>query len=142
MIQLIANVRVIDKVQVHVTSNETHTALSCGIRPNANLGKAQDYKKMVVRIINSIFSERNANRFSGFKIFISNTSAIDETDLCYANDPDTKPPPTTFETSCLETGQYVVIYNNHVNTDTDRYPFLELCEVEVYGTCLSNVFSI
>lgn len=80
---------------------------------------------------------RQRGRLAGFSLYLSNTGAIQGSYLCYKDGPQL--PPLNFTTECIESGRYVIFYNERF--DGVSYPteyelsnvFTELCEVIVKG---------
>lgn len=80
---------------------------------------------------------RQLGRLAGFSLYVSNTGDIQESTLCYNDGPQL--PPLNFTTECIESGRYVIFYNERFDRVT--YPtgyeltnvFTELCEVIVKG---------
>lgn len=80
---------------------------------------------------------RQRGRLAGFSLYVSNTGDIRGSTLCYKDGPQL--PPLNFTTECIESGRYVIFYNERLAGVT--YPsgyeptnvFTELCEVIVKG---------
>lgn len=95
---------------------------------------------------NSLHENRQRGRFAGFSLYISNSSDIQSSTLCYKNGPQL--PTLNFTTTCTEHGRYVIFYNERLNGA--KYParyetanvYTELCEVIVQGCNRSGVFGI
>lgn len=92
-----------------------------------------------------IFVEkRQRGRFDGFSLYVSNTSDIQGSSLCYKDGPQV--PPLNFTTTCPEYGRYVIFYNERL--DGVAYPeeyevigvYTELCEVIVTGITFCLLF--
>lgn len=87
--------------------------------------------------------QRQMGRFSGFSLYVSNTTERHSGYLCYKNGPDLGLPPLDFNTNCIVHGRYVIFYNERL--PGTQYPIgfsthgviTELCEVTVTGI-LSN----
>lgn len=81
---------------------------------------------------------RQRGRLAGFSLYVSNTSTVQESTLCYKDEPP-QLPPLNFTTECIKSGRYVIFYNERLNGVT--YPkeyeissvVTELCEVIVKG---------
>lgn len=86
---------------------------------------------------------RQRGRFAGFLLYVSNYDVSQSDDIkglnqCYKD--VTQLPPLNFTTVCVESGQYVIYYNERL--DGVPYPegyevdnvYTELCEVIVQGT--------
>lgn len=84
-----------------------------------------------------LLERRQRGRFAGFSIYVSNTSDMQISTLCYKDGPEL--PPLNFTTTCPEYGRYVIFYNERL--DRVIYPdgyeltnaYTELCEVIVEG---------
>ncbi|XP_061179429.1 uncharacterized protein LOC133188057 [Saccostrea echinata] len=84
-------------------------------------------------------------RFRQFYLDVSNTSAALSTTLtpqrvrCYKdNTTDEAIPPALIDIPCTQTAQYVIIettYNAPENPNSGDGPMLEICEIDIYGTC-------
>lgn len=80
---------------------------------------------------------RQRGRFAGFSVFVSKTGDIQGATLCYKNGPQL--PPLNFTSICIESGRFVIFYNERLNgvTYPDEYEvvtvYTELCEVTVQG---------
>ncbi|OWF40811.1 Fucolectin-6 [Mizuhopecten yessoensis] len=79
------------------------------------------------------------SRFAGYQIFVSNTTDLNNGQLCYEDASTTVAEVATVKShQCQHVAQYVTIYN-YRNTPTKRYHWystyaiLELCEVLVFG---------
>ncbi|XP_056017449.1 multiple epidermal growth factor-like domains protein 6 [Ostrea edulis] len=80
---------------------------------------------------------RQRGRFSGFSLYVSNTTIKEDGYLCYKNGQEL--PTLDFSTTCVKHGRYVIFYNERLDGTT--YPtgyettlvFTELCEVSVTG---------
>ena len=97
-------------------------------------------------------TNRFAQEFIGFSIYVSNTTERSHGKLCFKDSNFTvKTIPAVFNTTCLVQGQYVIYYNQRLRGMEHReqfseYAFSDLCEVEVYGdlklilcTCKYNI---
>lgn len=88
-----------------------------------------------------------AGRFLGFSLYVSNTTEISEENLCFKDTSFTANTiPPVFTTTCPVRGQYVIVYNERLPSETypdgySKYAFLDLCEVEVYGKYQFHMFS-
>ena len=82
---------------------------------------------------------RYASRFLGFSLYVSNTTERSQDTLCFKDTSFTiNTIPPVFTTTCPVRGQYVIIYNERLPSETypngySKYAFLDFCEVEVYG---------
>ncbi|XP_062600475.1 uncharacterized protein LOC134262101, partial [Saccostrea cucullata] len=81
------------------------------------------------------FHNRQRGRLAGFSLYVSNTSEINNSYLCYHNGPEL--PPLDNINICTMHGRYVTFYNERNETS---YPvgfentiITELCEVNVMG---------
>ena len=83
--------------------------------------------------------------FLGFSVYISNTTNKSEGVLCFRDTLYTKATiPNPINITCMNHGRYVIYYNNrtedYLNHDQySTYAYNNLCEVEIYGKCLSYV---
>lgn len=94
---------------------------------------------MTVTLFQPIFCAdiRQRGRIAGFSLYLSKTGDIQGATLCCKNGPQL--PPLNFTSICLESGRYVIFYNERLDGVT--YPngyevefvFTELCEVTVEG---------
>ena len=80
-------------------------------------------------------------RFLGFSLYVSNTTDKSDGVLCFKDNNFTLYTiPPLFNATCSVHGQYVIYFNEYKTGDrfadfseSDRYAFNELCEVEVFG---------
>lgn len=90
------------------------------------------------------YETRQKGRFAGFSLYISNTSGIEGSNLCYKDGPQL--PPLNFTAVCTGSGRYVIFFNERL--DETSYPkgyqlqnvFTELCEVIVEGCTNHSVY--
>ncbi|CAC5421884.1 unnamed protein product [Mytilus coruscus] len=76
-----------------------------------------------------------ATRMDGFKLYVTNTSAIPPDGyLCY-EDPDPGLPNTTQTIPCNQLGKYVIYYDNKGSYEGTHFygPIIELCYVAING---------
>lgn len=91
------------------------------------------------------FYFRLSNKFVGFSVYVSNTTDRLQGTLCYKDDNYTALTiPAVLTTTCPVHGQYVIYYNERLPGVTyprgySTYVTSNLCEVEVYGECSSNL---
>lgn len=80
---------------------------------------------------------RQRGRFAGFSLYVSSTGYIPGSNLCYKDGPEL--PPLYFTTTCIESGRYVIFYNERLKDIIypEGYQTLnvstELCEFIVKG---------
>lgn len=80
---------------------------------------------------------RQRGRFAGFSLYVSSTGYIPGSTLCYKDGPEL--PPLNFTTTCIESGRYVIFYNERLKDIIypEGYKTLnvstELCEFIVKG---------
>lgn len=75
----------------------------------------------------------------GFKLYISNTSAIQhDSYLCYEDPVDDTEPNITQNIPCNQLGQYVIYYDN-IPSDDDKGSVIELCYVAINGKLIQNM---
>ncbi|XP_078329602.1 uncharacterized protein LOC111116888 [Crassostrea virginica] len=86
---------------------------------------------------------RQRGRLAGFSLYVSNTSTMDSSSLCYKDGP--KLPSLNFTTNCLTFGRYVTFYNERLTGAS--YPqgyqqtvYTEICEVLVQGCKTSGTY--
>jgi hypothetical protein len=73
---------------------------------------------------------------AGFTLYLSNTTNIEKSYLCYQDGP--KLPPLDFNTTCVGLGRYVIFYNQRLEgvpypAGYEERSLIELCEVIVLG---------
>ena len=92
-----------------------------------------------------VLDENNeyTTEFLGFSVYISNTTNKSEGVLCFRDTLYTKATiPNPIKITFLNHGRYVIYYNNRIEGNHNQYSTLaynNLCEVEIYGNCLSYV---
>ncbi|XP_078327417.1 uncharacterized protein LOC144623110 isoform X1 [Crassostrea virginica] len=95
--------------------------------------------KIYYRTDNEAWGSGYAGRFLGFSLYVSNTTERSEDTLCFKDTSFTiNTIPPVFTTTCPVRGQYVIIYNERLPSETypngySKYAFIDLCEVEVYA---------
>lgn len=96
------------------------------------------YQQLLIKYkTEPVVEKRQQGRVAGFSLFVSDTTDIQGSTLCYKNGPQL--PPLNFATSCIEYGRYVIFYNERL--DGLSYPdgyelvnaYTELSEVIILG---------
>ncbi|OWF43872.1 Receptor-type tyrosine-protein phosphatase T [Mizuhopecten yessoensis] len=95
-------------------------------------------QRMTINNIKIYYRANFKNRFAGYQIFVSNTTDLNNGQLCYEDASSTIEEVSTVKShQCQYVAQYVTIYN-YRNTPTRhgfywQWAVLELCEVQVLG---------
>ncbi|XP_052693434.1 multiple epidermal growth factor-like domains protein 10 [Crassostrea angulata] len=90
------------------------------------------------------YESRQRGRFAGFSLYVSSTGYIPGSTLCYKDGPEL--PPLNFTTTCIESGRYVIFYNERLKDIIypEGYKTLnvstELCEFIVKGCSSPGVY--